>query len=324
MTTMQRGGDVQKLLEANDRMLYTWKNLLENRPTLDKKDEYKEWHVKCVRHKEQIARSLERLAALADDQIAKKDAETPASNPPTSTPAPVQAPTPVPTPVPTPAPTPASQTQQQQLLQKQQQQLLQKQQQQQLQKQQQQQPLQQKQQQQVLQQKQQQQQQLQQMQQLQQSQAATTLANAAAAAAAVFPTGTDMTAMQHLAMSQMMPMNMNQMMAGASFPAMNSADMNNLFLDQLNQAQLNQQMNLFNYNMQQAFGNQLYNPSNFNSAAMMQSMMSYPNLQMQATGGNGGGNPSGSGGFDFSTGQASSTEQDTVKSVMDDFMSAPE
>jgi len=37
--------------------------------TLDKQEEYKEWHSKCTKHREQIAHSLERLAALADDQV---------------------------------------------------------------------------------------------------------------------------------------------------------------------------------------------------------------------------------------------------------------
>ncbi|KAF0719414.1 hypothetical protein AaE_010457, partial [Aphanomyces astaci] len=216
-TTHQRGGDVQKLLDANDKMLYTWNNLLESRrrcttspsSTLDKKDEYKEWHVKCVRYKEQIARSLERLAALADDQIAKKDSNGPTAATATSPAAPPSSSTAA-------GNVDPSATQQQQHLQKQkmlqQQHLLQ------LQNQQQQQlqaaQLQQKKQQQLH----------QQHHNMQQHATSTTSAPPTG-----FPPGTDLAAMQ-LAMSQMMPMNMNQMMAG--YPTMNNAaaDMSNLFL----------------------------------------------------------------------------------------------
>ncbi|KAF0687184.1 Aste57867_21040 [Aphanomyces stellatus] len=354
MAAMQRGGDVQKLLDANDKMLYTWKTLLDSRrtydvifaiaghagsvrghilavATLDKKDEYKEWHVKCVRYKEQIARSLERLAALADDQIAKKDATT-SSGPATTT-----TNVPATTAAPHATAAAAAQLQQKQLQQHQHQLALQKQQQlQQLQLQKQQQAQQQAAAAAAAQQKKQQQQQLQQLQQLQQQQQAaaaqqqqSTSTATAMASAAGFPPGTDLATMQ-LAMSQMMPMGMNPMMTGAT-----AADMSNLFLmgDQLNQAQLNQ-MNMFNFNMQAAaYGNQMYNPTTGFNPALMQSMM-YPNQVLQAqmaAAAAAGGMP-----FPMGGGAASASasgppsaadawgDQDTVKNVMDDFMSPSE
>ncbi|EQC36240.1 hypothetical protein SDRG_06347 [Saprolegnia diclina VS20] len=333
-TTTLRAGDVQKMLEANDKMLQTWKTLLEGRPSTDKTAEYKEWHVKCVRYKEQISRSLERLAAMADDQIAKKE-----TAPSTTTPSPRQSPPPTTSKPVAPTQSPV-QAQQQQLLQQQQQALAKQQaalQQQKLQQQQQAALQQQKQQQQLQKQQQQQQQQLQQKQ-LQQKQAqaqaqavqqqktvqqpkqgATPATTPMQLNAAGFTNTADLSAL--FSNPSMVMANMSSL-SGFQMPSTSGNATSELLfnpMDPVHQAQLN----MYNFNLlqQQAFSNAQLYPGSFNPA--MNTMMQYANAGFMLP------TTTTANATTPANATAASTsftfnDQDTVNNVLDDFLSQPE